>query len=565
MAQLNRFEMPGTVLQGERNDILYRYACSLWAQSYDEVALELELMEANAAHCSPPLPEREVAGIAAHVTSDLPQGLSPEYEAKRSERRDETAKVTGETSPFDHVNFNDRELSRVFADMYRDRLRYVPEAHGFYAYDGTRWLTNKQGGDGKAEMYMKEFVDRLLRHAVDIKDDDKRDKCMKAAAKYNAHRSRASLLEDCKGELCETITAFDADTNLLNVKNGTLELRPFKFRGHRAEDLITKVAGCGYDEDANARDWEAFLKRTFEGVEEVKGFLQARMSMALAGDNGLECFYILYGEPRTGKSTFTETIKAVFGEYATTAQPVTFAKGRRDSQAASPDYAALRGSRFVVCPEPNEDMTLSADFIKQVTGKDTITARHLRGELFTFRPCFVLAFNTNYLMPTNDNTLFTSGRVVVAKFPNVVPEGERDKDLKERLFSEESKSAVLNWLLRGLRVQDEFDPPIPQECRNEVAKYASDSDRIGLFIADNCKRGSDLMESGRDLFGAYRGWCEDNGFYPLNATKFYNQLQRRGFGYVKRTTLRGRGQVRNVYKGLRLLSAAERRGGMGGD
>lgn len=552
---LERYALPSCVPQGERNNALYKYACSLWAQDYSEAELEAALMDANATHCSPALPDREVMGIASHVVQDYPRGLSPEYAAKRTEHRTAAATSLSKSSLFEGVGINDRELSHVFAELYRDRLRYVNEAKGWYAYDGKRWLTNTQGGDGKADLYIKDFVKQLQAYTVTIADDEKRAAAQKAAYKYNEHRKRVGLLEDCKGELSESILAFDANTNLLNVKNGTLELRPFAFREHRAEDLITKLAGCSYDPEANAQEWETLLNRTFAGVEDLKLFLQARLAMALAGDTGLECFYILYGEPRTGKSTFTETIKAVFGDYATTAQPATFAKAPRAAQQASPDIAALLGARFVVCPEPNEDMTLSADFLKQVTGNDTITARQLHGNPFSFQPCFILVFNTNYLPQTNDRTLFTSGRVNVVLFPNVVPEEERDPQLKRRLFSEGTKSAVLNWLLRGLQVQDSFKPPVPMSVRKEVAKYESDSDRIGLFIEESCLLGttSEYLESGAALYDHYKEWCTENGYYPLSSTKFYNQLQRRkGISFTKkRTVLRGQ-QLRNVFSGIRL-------------
>lgn len=550
----DRFVLPSSISEGGRNNTLYKYACSLWAKDFNESALEDELLSANATVCTPPLPEAEVRDIVKHVVQDLPRGLSPEYASKRVERIAEAILSDSKTALFAGVGINDRELSKVFADLYRDRLRYVNEANGWYAYNGKYWLTNKQGGDGIASMLIKDFVAQLQAYTATISEDEVRTAAQKEARKYNDHRKRVGLLEDCKGELSETITAFDTNTNLFNVKNGTIELRPFKFREHRAEDLITKVAGCAYMADANTADWEGLLSRTFEGHEELRRFLQVRLAMALAGDTGLECFYILYGEPRTGKSTFTETIKSTLGDYATTAQPSTFAKSTRNSQQASPDYAALFGTRFVVCPEPNEDMVLSADFLKQVTGNDTITARHLHGEFFNFRPCFILVFNTNYLPQTTDRTLFTSGRVNVVPFLNVVPEGERDSKLKKRLECEETKSAVLNWLLQGLQVQDAFNPPIPKRVLHEVARYKEDSDRLGMFVDELCEEGAEgYLQDAKSLYEAYTGWCTEVGIYPVARSKFINQMQRRGYHLTKRTTFNGV-QVRNVFSGIRLVT-----------
>jgi phage/plasmid-associated DNA primase len=44
----------------------------------------------------------------------------------------------------------------------------------------------------------------------------------------------------------------DADPWLLNVENGTIDLRTGELREHRAEDLITKIARVKYDKTPTA-------------------------------------------------------------------------------------------------------------------------------------------------------------------------------------------------------------------------------------------------------------------------------------------------------------------------
>ena len=74
------FTLPASIIEGERNETLYRLACSEWAKQdadnpqpadvYDTVA------GANATRCTPPLSESEVRALCDHVTNDYPAGPS---------------------------------------------------------------------------------------------------------------------------------------------------------------------------------------------------------------------------------------------------------------------------------------------------------------------------------------------------------------------------------------------------------------------------------------------------------------------------------------------------------
>lgn len=550
----SRFELPAAIPEGERNTTFFKFACSLWAQGVDHASIEAELLQANSQQPFP-LPENEILQVVRHVVSDYPQGLSPSYEAMRSERKADIAH-----DPLDGVKRNDIDLGQKFAELYRDRLRYVPEAGGWYAWDAQkgRWLTKEQGGEGIAKMLMKDYVTGLCKQAATIDDDEMRDKVMKATAKYNDARKRAALLRDCTGEFNTSIKEFDADLNLLNVKNGTIELSPFKFREHRAADLITKQAGCAYQEGKHSKLWTDFLNDTFKGSPEVIPFIQRRLATALAGDTSLECFYIFYGEPRTGKSSLVEAVKHVFGDYANTAEVATFREKSNSSRAAggpSPDIANLNGARLVDVPELPDQMFLAVDFVKRITGGDMLTGRPMFGSVFNFTPHCIIVINTNFLPNVKDQSIFASDRCVIVRFPNVRPYDDRDTDLKARLQSPDSLSAVLNWLLAGLSMNETMGTAeLPEVCREEAAKYASESDRLALFIDEMCDTGEDCRDDGTNLYAAYKAWSVECGYGSWGRSRFYRELAKRpGIANAGRIKI-GRKQVRNGFTGITLSS-----------
>ena len=454
------------------------------------------------------------------------------------------------TLSVDDQHINDKDLSRVFAATYRDRIRYVPEARGWYAYDGTRWLSARAGGEQVAARLMKEFVDRLYFAAGRIEDDEKRRDAASRVTQYFRQPARARLLEDSKSEMGARISDFDADRHLFNCTNGTLDLRTGTFRLHDPADMLTKLAGCAYDDRAGYAEWVAFLAETFGGDGEVASFLQMCVGAALAGDTTAERFYVAYGPTRTGKSTTLDTILSMFGDYGTTIQPETLQQTRRNAKSASPDVARLNGMRFVQCPEPPKNMPLDAALVKQWTGGDLVATRHLFGDEFSFRPQFQLWVNTNYLPEVNDQTLFESGRVVAVPFDNRRAEGERDAGLKERMRAPGFLSAVLNWALDGYAMLGVSDGHIPAACAGATRPYATDSDRMGEFVADECEVGEGLREDGARLYERYVEWAEANGCGRLQKAKFYAELARRdGIRDAGRGTVHQKG-TRHLFVGI---------------
>lgn len=66
---MRKFELPEQIGPGERNDTLYRYACSLRASISDEKLLAASVTGVNIALCRPPLPQSEVDKIVASACS----------------------------------------------------------------------------------------------------------------------------------------------------------------------------------------------------------------------------------------------------------------------------------------------------------------------------------------------------------------------------------------------------------------------------------------------------------------------------------------------------------------
>ena len=71
-----------SIIEGGRNETLFRRACSMRSAGFDAVAILAAIAAENETRCSPPLDSAEVRGIVERAAKYTP-GLSPEYAAKQ--------------------------------------------------------------------------------------------------------------------------------------------------------------------------------------------------------------------------------------------------------------------------------------------------------------------------------------------------------------------------------------------------------------------------------------------------------------------------------------------------
>lgn len=559
-----RFELPPTISEGERNVTLHRYASSLWGRSehIEPDALRELVHEANRARCATPLSDAEVDQICGSVM-ERPEGPSPAYR----ERAEANAAAWGEQAHQADADCipdaDDVSIGEDFAKKHADRLRAVHEGDKvrWYAYDGKRWSTDgKPIAAALLTRYVKALVAAATRNLSDADDEEEEKELKKLLTRYRSYLSapkRRNLLNDVanRPEICAGPEDFDANTNVLNVQNGTIEFHPFKFRAHDPADLCTRIAGCDYDPDASQAAWTKFLSETFAGpTADVPDFLKVSMGLALAGDTSPERFFCFYGEPRAGKSTTAQALSAALGEYAHTSSAATFAVSNRSAQGPSADYIAIGTARLLFINEWPKEKRLDAAFLKSVTGNDPITARAVFGsDERNIQAHATICMNTNYLPRTDDTTVFTSRRAAVIPFTHPLPPENQDRGLKRTLLSPDNLSGVLNWALDGWRIYEGTGtiPAVPESCLQAIAEYSLASDTVARFIDERCDVGADKAEDGPGLYAEYVTYCNKGGEKAESAQAFYRELKHKGHTNSRATI---HGKQTKVVRGLSLNS-----------
>jgi putative DNA primase/helicase len=273
------------------------------------------------------------------------------------------------------------------------------------------------------------------------------------------------------------------------VRNGVIDLRTDRFREASRADYITKQCNAVFDEMATCPLWEKFLLDTTQGNHELIAYLAHCAGISLTGHTKEHLFFIVVGPGGTGKSTFFETIKYVWGDYAIGIDPNSIAASMKaEGGRARPDIARLPGVRLAFANETRKGLQLDAGLIKALTGGDTVQARHLYQAEFDFKPTHKLWLRTNEEPQFDGADTGMQRRVKKIPFVNEVKKTKpEDPNLPEKLCGE--AAGILNWAIRGLLSYQKYGLAEPAIITTETAEYIKSLDILAQFIDEECEIG----------------------------------------------------------------------------
>lgn len=423
-------------------------------------------------------------------------------------------------------------IGYIFADYYRPIARFNADRSIWYVYDGSVWQPDE---NALAIMELaKALADRLYLFALQIKDEDTRNRYIKRMQKLQQRKNRKTMIEDAKSVYPVRMSLFDSSKFLFNCQNGTLDMNTLEFKPHDPHDFITKISPAVYDPDARCPRWDQFVDEVMQGRSAVAKYLQKAVGYSLTGDTSLECLFIMYGPTtRNGKTTTIDTILKLMGEYGRSAKPDMLASNFRgpSNGAPSEDVARLAGARFVGISEMEQKLTINASLTKQLTGNNKITARFLHENSFEFHLQAKIFIDTNHLPNVNDQTLFESGRIKIIPFNRHFEEHEQDKSLKSTLTDDTALSGILNWAVEGYRLYKSEGLDEPDDVKSATAQYRQDSDRISQFIDAWLEEGRDENHQPYEVpvkaaYRVYSRWCDDMNYRPENYKNFRAAMEK---------------------------------------
>ena len=386
-------------------------------------------------------------------------------------------------------------------------------------------------------------------YATTIEDYKEREEYGKHVMKIGRQQVRKNMIYDARSKYPVKAEQFDQHKELFNCKNGTYNLETGVLQKHNPNDYISKISNVYYDPAAKSTEIQKTMNTILQGNKENIEYIQKIFGMALSGITNEEKLFLLYGATtRNGKSTIVETYLYMIKDYGITMQPETLALSKKDSRTANGDIARLKGARFVNAPEPPQNMRFDAALIKQLTGNDMITARKIYQEEMSFIPEFITLINTNHLPIITDETLFTSGRIVVIPFRKHFEEHEQDKWLKNRLKQRQNISGFFNWCVAGYQKYQKDGLETTESMNQEIESYHMNSDKIAAFISEVLTEDPTQFVTMKELYPIYEQWCYKYNYQPYGKVKFIDYFRRSG-QLKNQAKIKGK-KYKNVVKGL---------------
>jgi len=420
---------------------------------------------------------------------------------------------------------SDRGNAQRFAETYGKRVRYIHPWGRWYTHDGKRWGDDKRG---QVQRFAKAVVDQLWRDGS-VSGDQTLMKFAAASASA-AHINGMLKLAQSEIGIPALPEQFDRDPMLLNVANGTIDLRTGRLRPHDRDDMLSKLSPTKFEPAAEAPAWEEFLRSTFAESLQVIRFVQKLFGYCLTGDVSEHILAIFHGGGANGKSTLINAMLETIGpDYGLKCKKdLLIAKRQHDH---STEIMDLFGVRLAVSAETDDGQRLAEGTIKDLTGGDRIRGRRMREDTWEFVPTHKLIMATNHRPQVRGTDHAIWRRLRLVPFTQTFEAERRDPHLPRKLSAE--ASGILRWAVDGCLAWQAEGLGMPDEIKVATDAYRSESDVLGMFIEECCL--VHQMSRGRsgELYTEYRHWCERTGEHDVGQRRFGQAMTERGFERIR--------------------------------
>jgi putative DNA primase/helicase len=461
-----------------------------------------------------PEPQRDVAALIAPGQPARPAlALVPSIDGSSALAPEpQPAMTTMERSEDGHAN----DLIERFGQL----IRYCPQRRAWLIWGGAVWEWQGEDG-GKVREYAK-------RAARSMPEDDKGAISHKRRALSSGGTSGCLMQARTDPRITVDITALDAEPYALNTPAGVVDLRTGRIRRPDPASMHTRMTIAAPDDEPDA-DWERFLDDTFGQDHELRAYVRRLAGLSLIGTVLEQLMPFAHGAGANGKSTLLEALMHAMrigqAGYAI-AVPAEMLMIRKHSEHPA-ELAQLAGARLVVASELDDGQRFAEARIKQLTGRDSINARFLYGQPFTFQPSQTIWMLGNTRPQARTGGLAFWRRVKLLNFANIVPVERRDPALGDKLNA--AAGAVLAWAVAGAVDYLEGGVREPRTVSAATESYAADQDTVGRFVDDMCHlANSELVKTPVGTLRAqYDAWCREAGEEPVSARRLTQELSDR--------------------------------------
>lgn len=317
------------------------------------------------------------------------------------------------------------------------------------------------------------------------------------------------------------------DENILNVKNGLLNIKTRKLSPHNPSFVSLSQSPVEYKPEARAEVWEQCVRAWTDGElqNEKAILLQQYAGYCLSSTMKYSKMLFLVGDGGNGKSTFADTIKMVVGKENTSGI---------DLDDLSKDFglAGLIGKRLNVVEEVSGNFYHSHILKKLVSGEE-ITINMKYKSQFNFTPQAKFIFAVNQMPRVDDSSMASERRILAVHFKN----NFRDNPNVSLRYSTgalaQELSGILNWALDGFEMLERDGAFITTKEQKEILReYREENSSVEGFIAECLMESQGTVTTSTELYNEYVKFCKQDGRKNKSRISFTKEMK----AYADRTS-----------------------------
>ena len=326
---------------------------------------------------------------------------------------------------------------------------------------------------------------------------------------------------------------------IMNVKNGLLNIYTRVLQPHTPNFVSLVQSPVDYDPKAVCPTWMSCLDAWMAGAEKEEKtlLLQQFSGYCLSSSMQYDRALFLVGDGGNGKSTFVDTIAMVLGADSVSHIDLEGLYGQYGMKG-------LIGKRLNVIEEVHGNYYQSNKLKKLISGeKITIDIKYK--DQFSFRPQAKFIFAVNIMPRVDDTSTATERRICAIQFLNNFRNNPNNALRSDRGLLAGELSGILNWMLDGAKLLAEAGNfVITKEQTQMLAEYRQENSSVEGFIAECLSFTEDKQIAVRDLYDAYKEYCQKDGRKFKGNMQFTKEMRAFGarynkFSFVERTSGHG--------------------------
>jgi P4 family phage/plasmid primase-like protien len=453
--------------------------------------------------------------------------------------------------------YNSLDVAKRFLARYGHRYKVVNEggdAERMYVYDNGIYRANRKASEVTYDI--ARTLSSIINEYYYITNPQLlKDFRILTKSDINGEFETRARIKKAIRELPEMkrdLVDFDSEKeNVINFANGYCDLNSGKLCDHTPNKLFLKMIDTAYYPSINLNckyaEWIKFLNSMFNNDQDKIKYFQKCIGYTFGTSIAERKVFFVKGESSTGKSTLLDVIMEVMKAYCKEdLDKEVITSNDKSNNYVRDSIAKLKGIRMANISEFNPNQKVKNELIKRCTKSNLSADEKFKGTI-TFANQTKFWIDTNHLDFEHFEEAVKS-RIILFEFKHpFYKAGTKealatgrviDKELKQKLLTEESRQFILRWIVEGHRLyKEEGLSEMPKDMEKSLERAEKSSDALGSFIKERLKKYDPDTEyaqnqkTAKDIYGIYRLFeAEEYGTSEeriIGLKTFYKRMRQR--------------------------------------